>query len=399
MRSVRNPYLRAEPFVQKEQDICHSGQKMRVQIPHGPIQSSILGGTVREYIRIARLREGDIAGETLYDDSMRVLLRTGNKLTARGISMIEHLGYKGIYISNQESIRREDVPLAEPIIDNETFLRMVAESKDALKNVIEGQSPVLDLVHTMAAYVEELVNLLKEREAMQDMLYETQDMRMLPNWIFYHSIATSVLSAGIAITLHMPDERVKSIALGGLLHDMGKAFLGPELYQKADITEEERLQLRDHPELMFRILQRETTLPVDTLYAVWQHHEKSDGSGYPNGLTLDKTHISAQIVGLSSTFDNLTNITPFNRHPMKGEEALEYLSGCGLYPAEHIQALRHFACIYSVGTTVKLSDGRFAIVLKNIQDYPQRPYLLCGKEILDLSHDQNLLDLVIEKEI
>lgn len=354
---------------------------------------------MREYIRIARLREGDIVGETLYDGSMRVLLRSGNKLTVRGITILEDLGYKGIYITNNDNIRREDVPLAEPLIDNETLLRMVAESKDALKKVIDDHSQVQDLVHAMAVYAEDFVALLKEREARQDMLYETQDMRMLSNWIFYHSIATSILSAGIAIALQLPDERVINIALGGLLHDMGKALLGPDLYQKADITEEERLQLREHPELMFRILQRETTLPVDTLYAVWQHHEKSDGSGYPMGLTRDKTHISAQIVGLASTFDNLTNVTPFNRQPMTGAEALEYLAGCGLYPVNHIQALRHFACIYSVGTTVKLSNGRTAVVLKNVRDYPQRPYLLCGRKMLDLAHDQKLMDLVIEKEV
>lgn len=354
---------------------------------------------MREYIRIARLRVGDVAGETLYDDQMHVLLRSGNRLTERGITMIKNLGYKGIYIENDDVLRREDIPLAKPLIDNETLLRMVAESKDTLKKVIADRSQVQDLVHTMAVYVEDLVALLKEREAAQDMLYETQDMRMISNWIFYHSIATSIISAGIAISLGLPDERVKNIALGGLLHDMGKALLGPELYQKSDITEEERVRLREHPELMFRILQRETTLPVDTTYAVWQHHEKADGSGYNMGLTQDKIHLSAQIVGLASTFDNLTNITPFMDNPMTGAEAMEYLAGCGLYPVEHIQALRHFACIYSVGSRVKLSDGRFAVVLKNVRDFPQRPYLLCGKTVFDLTHDQSLMGLVIEQEV
>ncbi len=353
---------------------------------------------MREYIHTKNLKEHDEISETLYDDKMRILLRPGNRLTGRGIEMIKKLGYKGIYIENHEADRREDIPLPKPLFDNETMLRMVAEAKESLDNVCTDNSKIIDLVHTLIAYVEDMFLIMSQKKAEHDLLYETQDMRMASNWILYHSIAVGILSAGISMMLGLDDERVKNIALGGMLHDTGKLLLGGDIYQKPEASEDEKKMLREHPEKMFRILQRETKLSVDTTYAVWQHHEKCDGSGYPLGITQDKIHISAQIVALASAFDNLTNITPYNKKPMTGAEAFEFLAGCGLYAVDCVQALRSFACIYSVGTRVQLSDGRIATVLKNVPDYPERPYLICDRKLLQLAYDPKLMDLVIVRE-
>lgn len=353
---------------------------------------------MREYVRTNNLREGDELSENLYDEKMRVLLRTGNKLTGRAIDMIRKLGYKGIYIENHDEIRREAIPLAEPLLDNERMLRIAAQIREMLTRVSVDGSQISGFIRVMEDHVEHIVALMKERANRKDMLYEMYDMRMSSNWLYYHLIATSILSAGIAIVLGFTDEKVRSIALGGMLHDIGKVFPGHDLYQKSNITENERRKLREHPEQMFRLLQRVTTLPVDTTYAVWQHHEKCDGSGYPNGIRKEKIYMSAQIVALASAFDNMTNKTPYN-DPMTGAETYEYLAGCGLYSVECVQALRAFASIYNVGVKVRLSDGRAAVVIKNMSGIPERPYLLCDGKILYMAQDQELRSLVIQEEI
>lgn len=353
---------------------------------------------MREYVRTKNLCEGDVIRENLYDAKMRVLLRAGNKLTSRAIDMIKKLGYKGIYIEKPENCRREEIPLPEPLLDNEMMLRIVAQVREMLARVAADGSQISGFIHMMEENVEDIVAIMKERANRQEMLYEMYDMRMASNWLYYHSIATCVLSAGIAIVLGYTDEKVRSIALGGMLHDIGKVFPGGDLYEKSDITEEERQQLREHPEQMFRLLQRVTILPIDTTYAVWQHHEKCDGSGYPLGIKKDKIYMSAQIVALANAYDNMTNMTPYS-DPMTGAEAFEYLAGCGLYSIECVQALRAFACIYNVGTRVLLSDGRVAVVLKNVPGIPERPYLLCDGEILHMVQDQKLRSLVIQEEL
>ena len=352
---------------------------------------------MREYVRTKNLHEGDVTSENLYDEKMRVLLRAGNKLTGRAIEMIGNLGYKGIYIENNESSRREEIPLSEPLLDNERMLRIALQVKEMLGRVGVDGSQISGFIRMLEEEVENIVSIVKGRANRHDMLYEMYDLRMASNWLYYHSIATCILSAGIAINLGFTDEKVRNIALGGILHDIGKVFSG-KLYEKTNLTEHERERLREHPEQMFRLLQRVTILPVDTKYAVWQHHEKCDGSGYPLGLKKEKICIAAQIVGLASAYDNMTNATPYSE-PMTGTEAYEYLAGCGLYAVECVQALRAFACIYNVGTRVLLSDGRTAVVLKNVPKIPERPYLLCEGEILYMAHDHDLMALVIQKEI
>ncbi|MCI5828839.1 MAG: HD domain-containing protein [Lachnospiraceae bacterium] len=353
---------------------------------------------MREYVRTKNLREGDVTSETLYNEKMQVLLRAGNKLNIRAIETIRKLGYKGIYIENQESCRREEIPLPQPLLNNEMMLRMAARLKKMVERASVDGSQISGFIHMLEDDVEDIVAIIRDRANRQELLYEMYDMRMASNWLYYHSIATCILSAGIAVMLGFTDEKVRSIALGGMLHDIGKVFLGDDLYEKTDITEDERQHLREHPEQMFRLLQRVTTLPIDTTYAVWQHHEKCDGSGYPLGIAKDKIYMSAQIVALANVYDNMTNITPY-QDPMTGAEAYEYLAGCGQYSVECVQALRSFASIYNVGTKVLLSDGRIAVVLKNVPGIPERPYLLCEGKVLRMAYDYQLMALVIADEI
>ena len=353
---------------------------------------------MREYVRTKNLRAGDVTSETLYDERMRVLLRSGRELSSRAIDMIKKLGYKGIYIENPESERREDIPLPEPLLDNESMLRMAARIREMLARVTKEGSQIAKFINVMAGDVEDIVAVMKERADHHALTYEMYDMRMASNWLYYHSISTCILSAGISIMLGYTDEKVRSIALGGMLHDIGKTFLGAGLYEKVDITDDERELLRTHPEQMFRLLQRVTILPIDTTYAVWQHHEKCDGSGYPLGISQEKIHRAAQIVALANVFDNMTNLTPYS-DPMTGVDAFEYLAGCGQYAVECVQALRAFASIYKVGTKVLLSDGRIAVVLKNVPGIPERPFLLCEGKVLRMASDPKLMAVVIADEI
>lgn len=349
-------------------------------------------------MRTKNLRAGDVTSETIYDENMRVLLQSGRALSSRAINRIRRLGYKGIYIENPEPVRREDIPLPEPFLDNETMLRMTARIRKMLERMEKDGSQIAGFIDVLESDVEDIVAIMKARADHHVLTYEMYDMRMASNWLYYHSISTCILSAGIALVLGYTDEKVRNIAMGGMLHDIGKTFLGESLYEKTDITDHERALLRTHPEQMFRLLQRVTILPVETTYAVWQHHEKCDGSGYPMGISQEKIHQSAQIVALANVFDNMTNLTPYS-DPMTGVDAFEYLAGCGRYSVECVQALRAFASIYKVGTRVLLSDGRIAVVLKNVPGIPERPYLLCEGKVLRMAYDRDLMAVVIVDEI
>ena len=119
---------------------------------------------VVEYVRVQNVQVGDIVARTLYDEKARVLLREGNKLTAAGIRVIKEQGYKGIYIQQEGTERREDIPVPEPLVsDFQTiqliaFMREIVQKTNASNYNVDAQFSAA--CKKIEDYVSDLVDLL-----------------------------------------------------------------------------------------------------------------------------------------------------------------------------------------------------------------------------------------------
>lgn len=352
-----------------------------------------------EYIRTEHAKPGDKVARTLYDDKGRLLIKIGKPLSKAGIRVIKDLGYKGLYIENESMARREDIPIPEPLISDFQCMQIISLMKDIVTCDNIKYDPFDPTFHVykkkMEEYVKELVEIVYEHEKNNTFLLEMEDTRTFQTWLYYHSLNTCLLSIGIAIKLGLSKNEVTDIAIGALFHDVGKMFIPRELVNKINVTEKEKAEIRKHSEYGFRLFQRQNTYTVNTTYAIWFHHEREDGSGYPNGVTEERIPLSAKIVALASSYDNMINYNPFHTNPMMQSEALERLGADKRFNVECVAALMKFVVPYPVGTKVRLSDGREALVLKNVPGAPLRPYLICGRELLELSSNKNLLSLVI----
>lgn len=353
---------------------------------------------VVEYVRVQNAQVGDVIARTLYDEKGRILLRNGNKLTAAGIRVIKEQGYKGIYIEQEGLERREDIPVPEPLVSDFQCMQIIALMQDMVQktNIIHHNTDPHFSAYCkkLEEYVEELVDLFYEHESKNQLLFETEDTRTYKTWLYYHSLNTCLLTIGMCIKLGIPKPRTFDIALGAMFHDVGKMFIPRELVNKINLTDAERKEIRKHAEYGFRLFQR-FGHSIDTTYGIWFHHEREDGSGYPNGVKGDKIPVAAKIVSLASSYDNMVNYNPFSNNPMSQHEALEQICGDKRFHTQCAIALTRFVVPYPMGSKVKLSDGREALVLKNVPGSPLRPYLLVGKEVLNLSADERFLNLVI----
>lgn len=356
-----------------------------------------------EYIRTERAKPGDIVARTLYDEKGRLLIKLGNRLSEAGIRVIKELGYKGLYIENESMERREDIPIPEPLISDLQCMQIIALMKDIVCCDNIKYDPFDPTFHVyrkkMEEYVEELVDIFYEHEKNKTLLFETEDARTFYTWLYYHSLNTCLLSIGLSMKMGLSKEETYSIAIGAIFHDVGKMFIPRNLVNKVDVTEKDKEEIRKHSEYGFRLFQRLNVYSVSTTYAMWFHHEREDGSGYPNGVSGERIPLAAKIVALASSYDNMINYNPFHTNPMTQSEALEQLGADKRFNVECVSALMKFVVPYPVGTKVLLSDGREALVLKNVPGSPLRPYLICGKELLELSSDSKLLNIVIEKVI
>lgn len=356
-----------------------------------------------EYIRTENLKPGDMIAKTIYDENGRVLLTVGKMLTETAIRVIHQYGYKGVYIDNIDEFRRESIPIPVPLIAELTQLQLMA----LLKSIYSNRAIQCDCfdarfmsdkkkLHEM---IEDIVETLLKAEAEGKLLFELEDSRNMTSWLYFHSMKVCFLSIGIAIKRGLSKQEVMEVALGAIYHDMGKAWFSDAIVNKSGLSEAERNLLREHPEKMFRFLQKHN-YSLSTLYAVWQHHEKVNGEGYPSGVKGGKIMDSAKIVACANTYDNLVNMNPYEGSlSMYQSEAIEYMSANAEQDLECLRALFQIVAPYPVGTKVRLSSGVEGVVVKNFSDYPLRPAIIAGREVVLLHKDPNYRNITIAEVI
>ncbi len=136
-------------------------------------------------------------------------------------------------------------------------------------------------------------------------------------YTYYHSVRVATYSTAIAITLGITDQiKLKEIALGGILHDIGKKDISMDIINKAGaLTNEEWNVMKAHPEAGHELVQ-DSELSSISQKIILSHHEKLDGSGYPFGLTKANIPDQVQIATVADIFDALTSSRSYqNQRP------------------------------------------------------------------------------------
>lgn len=140
-----------------------------------------------------------------------------------------------------------------------------------------------------------------------------------------HSMAVCAVSTLIAQTMKWDSRAtIEKIALGALLHDIGKKALPPDLLNKPKVkmTAEETVLYESHTFKGMQMLLGLGIVPDDVIAIVYEHHENALGMGYPRKLRNLKMHPLARIVALANEFVDLTIANPNCPHPKKPREAL-----------------------------------------------------------------------------
>ena len=141
-----------------------------------------------------------------------------------------------------------------------------------------------------------------------------------------HDRRVANLAMGIGRALGLAAEKQEVLARAGLLHDVGKLGIPPEiLYKRGPLTEAEWRVMRTHPELGLAILGATGRFTREML-GVLYHHERMDGAGYPHGLAGEEIPIEARIVAVADTFDVLSTDRPY-RPAFSPAEAMVRVQG------------------------------------------------------------------------
>ncbi|MEN6312384.1 MAG: HD-GYP domain-containing protein, partial [Acidobacteriota bacterium] len=137
-----------------------------------------------------------------------------------------------------------------------------------------------------------------------------------------HQRRVSALAVAIAEELHLPSEKIEGLRFAGAIHDIGKIAMPAEILGKPTrLTKTEFQLIKDHPRIGFDIL-KNIQFPWPVAHIVLQHHERMDGSGYPDGLIGEAILIEARILAVADVVEAISSHRPY-RPALGVEKALE----------------------------------------------------------------------------
>jgi len=202
-------------------------------------------------------------------------------------------------------------------------------------------------------------------------------LKQFDSTTYCRALGTSVWCATFGRHLGLEKSSIELLALGGLLLDVGKREVPRALLHKAGkLAEEEYRSLQGHVDYGVRMLSKSSSptgtelddrLPMEVLQMVATHHERADGSGYPQGLKSNEIPIFGRIAGIVDSFDAMTNTRPYsNEDPLPPHEAIAELYDLRgkLYQPELVEQFIQTVGLYPTGSLVELSSGEVGAVIE-----------------------------------
>jgi putative nucleotidyltransferase with HDIG domain len=195
------------------------------------------------------------------------------------------------------------------------------------------------------------------------------------DYTYLHSVAVAALATGLARQLQLSTDEIREAALAGLLHDLGKAAIPLDILNKPGrLTDEEFGQVKAHPRAGYDMLVEAGVDSAMALEVCLHHHEKVDGSGYPDRLKGDAISLYAKMGAVCDVYDAITSDRPYKAgwHPAESIRRMAQWAKEGHFDERVFQAFVKCVGIYPTGSLVRMHSGRLGVVL----DQSQRSLLL-----------------------
>ena len=195
-------------------------------------------------------------------------------------------------------------------------------------------------------------------------------------YLSIHSVKSAILALSIGEYVKLPPHKLIELGIAALLHELGMLLIPPNIYRSnKKLSNKERQIIRTHPVISYKAL-KEAEYPSPILFAVLEHHEYMDGTGYPRGVTGDKISLYGKIIGVASAYSAATSKREFRDGKDGHSGIMDLLRGKGTkYDETVLRALVYIISVYPVGTYVLLNNGAKGIVIKTNLETPKHPIL------------------------
>ena len=193
-------------------------------------------------------------------------------------------------------------------------------------------------------------------------------LRTADEYTYIHSVSVCALMTAVARQMELPADQVQLAGQAGLLHDVGKMRTPLEVLNKpGKLTEAEFAVMQRHPAEGV-VLLRQWGAPAEVVDVCLHHHEKFDGSGYPQGLAGTQISLLSRIAAVCDVYDAISSTRPYKTAWSPAEAIRRMAEWKGHFDPRVFQAFVKTLGIYPIGSLVRLSNEQLAVVVEQHPD-------------------------------
>jgi len=197
-----------------------------------------------------------------------------------------------------------------------------------------------------------------------------------------HCLNTSIFALAFARHLGYSTEQLEMVGMGALLHDLGIARVPAHILTKpGNLNEEEFEIVKKHPRDGFSVLKLTREIPEGVLEIVLHHHERVNGSGYPQGLKDEQISEPVRVVAIADMYDSMTSERVY-RKAMSPQDALTAMHKRAEVDFGKRLVEEFIKCvgIYPIGSLVVLNTGALGVVVSSNPDARLKPLILLVRD-------------------
>lgn len=324
-----------------------------------------------------------------------LLLSKGQVLNRTFINRIHYHSIEGAYI---ESEAFADIEV-DSYINDALKAKSLKTVKDVYYELKMSWGKInASSIKQLSGIVDSLITEILYKD---DLSYNIIDFKNFDDYTYQHCLNVATLAISTGIAMGLGESILHELGMAGLLHDIGKMMIPIEILNKpGKLTDEEFDIIKEHPVNAVKLLNN--MVPYSVLSGIQSHHEKLDGTGYPYGIAANNIPFYSKVLAVCDVYDALTSDRSYRMTSFPGE-VIEYIMGCADKHFDY-EILKNFLKVivaYPVGTFVRLSDKRIAVVVKNNPENIMRPIVrILDKdgsvgEDIDLLYDKEYMNITI----
>lgn len=262
----------------------------------------------------------------LYDEQGELIYKRGDELTPNLIMM---MNFKKIYKRDEPvsfdfdehryNKKHQGKLEFESAISKTATEYLVTSTKRILKDTVDNKTPDMSVCEAARdTIVAEVGEKLEKIECIGQ-------LRIFDEYTFSHTINVSTMASALGLTLGLTEDEVKDLALGALLHDIGKMRIPKDVLNKPGKLDAEEFQLmKSHTLLGYQLITKEMNLSDRIAKVALEHQEKYGGGGYPNALKGKEISLFAQVTSICDVYDALVSRRVYKK-PILSHDALKMM--------------------------------------------------------------------------